>query len=88
VQIGLIEQNVIFIANARSKSTCIRSFRTMRSSGACWCRSFGNRRLLRAEERDEANNQYDLMQQAGIAFRNNSRRRRKSTARHGESAAR
>src|ERR1700689_78336 len=32
------------------------------------CLFFGNRRLLRAEERDEANNQYSLMQSAGIAF--------------------
>ena len=29
---------------------------------------FGNRKLLRAEERDEPNNQYDLLEKAGVNF--------------------
>jgi len=68
VQIGLIEQNVIFIANRSFEVYLHQKFSYDEIERRMLVPFFGNRRLLRAEERDEANNQYDLMQQAGIRF--------------------
>ncbi len=68
VQAGLIEQNVIFIANRSFEVYLHQKFSYDEIERRMLVPFFGNRRLLRAEERDEANNQYDLMQRAGIRF--------------------
>jgi 5-formaminoimidazole-4-carboxamide-1-(beta)-D-ribofuranosyl 5'-monophosphate synthetase len=68
VQAGLIEQNVIFIANRSFEVYLHQKFSYDEIERRMLVPFFGNRRLLRAEERDEQNNQYDLMQRAGIRF--------------------
>ncbi len=68
VQENLIEQNVIFVPNRSFEVYLHQKFSYDEIERGMRCLFFGNRRLLRAEERDEANNQYTLMQAAGIAF--------------------
>jgi 5-formaminoimidazole-4-carboxamide-1-(beta)-D-ribofuranosyl 5'-monophosphate synthetase len=68
VQENLIEQNVIFVPNRSFEVYLHQKFSYDEIERGMRCLFFGNRRLLRAEERDEANNQYTLMQSAGIAF--------------------
>jgi 5-formaminoimidazole-4-carboxamide-1-(beta)-D-ribofuranosyl 5'-monophosphate synthetase len=68
VQENLIEQNVIFVPNRSFEVYLHQKFSYDEIERGMRCLFFGNRRLLRAEERDEANNQYSLMQSAGIAF--------------------
>ena len=68
VQVGLIEQNVIFIANRSFEVYLHQKYSYDEIERKMLVPFFGNRRLLRAEERDEENNQYDLMQRAGIRF--------------------
>lgn len=68
VQMGLIEQNVIFIANRSFEVYLHQNYAYDEIERKMLVPFFGNRRLLRAEERDEANNQYDLMHRAGIRF--------------------
>jgi 5-formaminoimidazole-4-carboxamide-1-(beta)-D-ribofuranosyl 5'-monophosphate synthetase len=68
VQENLIEQNVIFIPNRSFEVYLHQKFSYDEIERGMRCLFFGNRRLLRAEERDEANNQYTLMQAAGIAY--------------------
>ncbi len=65
-QAQLRERSVIFVAN-RSFEVYLREQFTYDEIERGMCvPMFGNRRLLRAEERDEANNQYALLQRAGI----------------------
>ncbi len=68
VQENLIEQNVIFVPNRSFEVYLHQKFSYDEIERGMRCLFFGNRRLLRAEERDEENNQYTLMQAAGIAF--------------------
>lgn len=68
VQVGLIEQNVIFIANRSFEVYLHQKYSYDEIERKMLVPFFGNRRLLRAEERDEENNQYDLMHRAGIRF--------------------
>lgn len=68
VQAQLLDENVIFVANRSFEVYLHQKFSYDRIERGMLVPFFGNRRLLRAEERDEANNQYDLMQRAGIRF--------------------
>ncbi len=68
VQVGLIEQNVIFVANRSFEVYLHQKYSYDEIERKMLVPFFGNRRLLRAEERDEENNQYDLMHRAGIRF--------------------
>jgi len=68
VQAELLRQNVIFVANRsfevylRQRYTYAEIERGMRVP------FFGSRTLLRAEERDEADNQYALLERAGVRY--------------------
>jgi 5-formaminoimidazole-4-carboxamide-1-(beta)-D-ribofuranosyl 5'-monophosphate synthetase len=68
VQDALLAANVIFIANRSFEVYLHQRYSYSEIEAGMLVPFFGNRRLLRAEERDEANNQYDLMQRAGIRF--------------------
>jgi 5-formaminoimidazole-4-carboxamide-1-(beta)-D-ribofuranosyl 5'-monophosphate synthetase len=68
VQENLIEQNVIFVPNRSFEVYLHQKFSYDQIERDMRVLFFGNRRLLRAEERDEANNQYTLMEAAGIPF--------------------
>jgi 5-formaminoimidazole-4-carboxamide-1-(beta)-D-ribofuranosyl 5'-monophosphate synthetase len=68
VQENLIEQNVIFVPNRSFEVYLHQKFSYDDIERGMRVLFFGNRRLLRAEERDEANNQYTLMERAGIAY--------------------
>jgi len=68
VQTELVRRNVVFVPNrsfevyARQRHSYDEIERGMRAP------FFGSRRLLRAEERDEPDNQYRLLEAAGIRF--------------------
>jgi 5-formaminoimidazole-4-carboxamide-1-(beta)-D-ribofuranosyl 5'-monophosphate synthetase len=68
VQEQLIERNVIFVPNRSFEVYLHQKFSYDEIERGMRVLFFGNRRLLRAEERDEANNQYTLMEAAGIAY--------------------
>ena len=68
VQENLIEQNVIFVPNRSFEVYLHQKYSYNDIERGMRCLFFGNRRLLRAEERDEANNQYSLMEAAGIPY--------------------
>jgi 5-formaminoimidazole-4-carboxamide-1-(beta)-D-ribofuranosyl 5'-monophosphate synthetase len=68
VQTALLAANVVFLANRSFEVYLHQRYSYAEIERGMLVPLFGNRRLLRAEERDEANNQYDLMQQAGIRF--------------------
>jgi 5-formaminoimidazole-4-carboxamide-1-(beta)-D-ribofuranosyl 5'-monophosphate synthetase len=68
VQENLIEQNVIFVPNRSFEVYLHQKFSYDQIERDMRVLFFGNRRLLRAEERDEANNQYTLMEAAGVPF--------------------
>jgi 5-formaminoimidazole-4-carboxamide-1-(beta)-D-ribofuranosyl 5'-monophosphate synthetase len=68
VQDALVRQNVIFIPNRSFEVYLHQKYSYAEIERGMLVPFFGSRRLLRAEERNEANNQYDLMQQAGIRF--------------------
>jgi 5-formaminoimidazole-4-carboxamide-1-(beta)-D-ribofuranosyl 5'-monophosphate synthetase len=68
VQSALLAANVIFIANRSFEVYLHQRYSYDAIERGMLVPFFGNRRLLRAEERDEANNQYDLMHRAGIRF--------------------
>jgi 5-formaminoimidazole-4-carboxamide-1-(beta)-D-ribofuranosyl 5'-monophosphate synthetase len=68
VQDALLAANVIFIANRSFEVYLHQRYSYSEIEAGMLVPFFGNRRLLRAEERDEANNQYDLMQRAEIRF--------------------
>ena len=68
VQEKLIAQNVLFIANRSFEVYLHQKFSYDEIERGMKVPFFGNRRLLRAEERDEANNQYSLMEQAGVPY--------------------
>ncbi|HLI96249.1 MAG TPA: DUF1297 domain-containing protein [Candidatus Baltobacteraceae bacterium] len=66
VQRKLRERNVIFLANRSFEVYLHQKFSYDQIERGMKVPMFGNRRLLRAEERDEEHNQYALMQRAGI----------------------
>lgn len=66
VQEKLLARNVLFVPN-RSFEVYLRESRSYDEiEHGMRVPFFGNRRLLRAEERDEPDNQYDLLDAAGI----------------------
>ena len=66
VQGALRERNVIFLANRSFEVYLHQKFSYDEIESGMKVPMFGNRRLLRAEERDEEHNQYALLQRAGI----------------------
>jgi 5-formaminoimidazole-4-carboxamide-1-(beta)-D-ribofuranosyl 5'-monophosphate synthetase len=66
VQQKLRERNVIFLANRSFEVYLHQKYSYDEVERGMKVPMFGNRRLLRAEERDEANNQYALLDRAGI----------------------
>ncbi|MHB1551527.1 MAG: DUF1297 domain-containing protein [Vulcanimicrobiaceae bacterium] len=66
VQRRLLASNAIFIANRSFEVYLHQRFSYDEIERGMRVPIFGNRRLLRAEERDEANNQYALLRAAGI----------------------
>jgi len=68
VQAALLAANVVFLANRSFEVYLHQRYSYSEIERGMLVPLFGNRRLLRAEERDEVNNQYDLMHQAGIRF--------------------
>jgi 5-formaminoimidazole-4-carboxamide-1-(beta)-D-ribofuranosyl 5'-monophosphate synthetase len=66
VQEQLRRRNVIFLANRSFEVYLHQKFSYDQIEQGMKVPMFGNRRLLRAEERDEEHNQYALMQRAGI----------------------
>lgn len=66
VQQRLLDENVIFLANRSFEVYLHQKFSYDEIERGMKVPFFGNRFLLRAEERDEASNQYSLMQKAGI----------------------
>jgi len=66
VQNELRKRNVIFLANRSFEVYLHQKFSYDEIERGMKVPMFGNRRLLRAEERDEEHNQYWLMQRAGI----------------------
>ncbi|MHB8146667.1 MAG: DUF1297 domain-containing protein [Vulcanimicrobiaceae bacterium] len=68
VQERLIAQNAIFIANRSFEVYLHQKFGYDEIERRMRVPFFGNRYLLRAEERDEAGNQYSLLERAGIRY--------------------
>ncbi|MDE2480653.1 MAG: DUF1297 domain-containing protein [bacterium] len=66
VQEQLLARNVVFLANRSFEVYLHQKFSYDEIERGMRVPFFGNRYLLRAEERDEAGNQYALMQRAGI----------------------
>ncbi len=66
VQAELRKRNVIFLANRSFEVYLHQKFSYDQIERGMKVPMFGNRRLLRAEERDEEHNQYALLQKAGI----------------------
>ncbi|HET9096534.1 MAG TPA: DUF1297 domain-containing protein [Candidatus Baltobacteraceae bacterium] len=66
VQRQLRERNVVFLANRSFEVYLHQKFSYDEIERGMKVPMFGNRHLLRAEERDEEHNQYALMQRAGI----------------------
>ncbi len=66
VQEKLLAANAVFVANRSFEVYLHQKFSYDRIERGMRVPFFGNRYLLRAEERDEAGNQYALMAQAGI----------------------
>ncbi len=68
VQERLIAQNAIFLANRSFEVYLHQRFGYDEIERRMRVPFFGNRYLLRAEERDEAGNQYSLLERAGIRY--------------------
>ena len=66
VQRRLLEKNVVFLANRSFEVYLHQKYSYDEIEKGMRVPFFGNRYLLRAEERDEAANQYSLLQSAGI----------------------
>ncbi|MBV8149561.1 MAG: DUF1297 domain-containing protein [Candidatus Eremiobacteraeota bacterium] len=66
VQRRLLEENVIFVPNRSFEVYLHQKYSYDEIERGMLVPFFGNRHLLRAEERDESNNQYTLMEKAGI----------------------
>ena len=68
VQERLLARNAIFIPNRSFEVYLHERFSYDEIERRMLVPFFGNRRLLRAEERDEADNQYALLERAGIRY--------------------
>lgn len=68
VQRAMLERNVLFIPNRSFEVYLHQRYSYDEIERGMRVPFFGNRRLLRAEERDEPNNQYALMDRAGIRY--------------------
>jgi 5-formaminoimidazole-4-carboxamide-1-(beta)-D-ribofuranosyl 5'-monophosphate synthetase len=68
VQQRLLAENVVFVANRSFEVYLHQKFGYDEIERGMLVPFFGNRFLLRAEERDEAANQYALMERAGIRY--------------------
>ncbi len=68
VQAELFARNVIFVANRSFEVYLHQRYSYAQIETGMTVPFFGNRHLLRAEERDEADNQYDLLQRAGVRY--------------------
>ena len=68
VQEYLRAQNVIFLANRSFEVYLHQRYSYDEIENGMTVPMFGNRHLLRAEERDEANNQYALLERAHIRY--------------------
>jgi 5-formaminoimidazole-4-carboxamide-1-(beta)-D-ribofuranosyl 5'-monophosphate synthetase len=68
VQERLLEENVIFVPNRSFEVYLHQHYAYDEIERGMRVPLFGNRHLLRAEERDERENQYALMEKAGIRF--------------------
>jgi 5-formaminoimidazole-4-carboxamide-1-(beta)-D-ribofuranosyl 5'-monophosphate synthetase len=68
VQEMLVAANVLFVPNRSFEVYLRQKFDYDEIERGMRVPFFGNRRLLRAEERDEAENQYALLERAGIRF--------------------
>lgn len=66
VQADLRKRSVVFLANRSFEVYLHQKYSYDEIERGMKVPMFGNRRLLRAEERDEEHNQYSLMQRAGI----------------------
>ncbi len=66
VQARLLRENVVFVANRSFEVYLHQRYSYAQIEERMAVPFFGNRRLLRAEERDEPENQYALMDRAGI----------------------
>ena len=66
VQQQLLERNVVFLANRSFEVYLHQKFSYDQIESLMRVPFFGNRYLLRAEERDESGNQYALLRDAGI----------------------
>jgi len=68
VQERLRRENVVFVANRSFEVYLHQQYLYSEIEERMQVPFFGNRRLLRAEERDEPENQYALMERAGIRY--------------------
>ncbi len=68
VQQRLLGENAIFIPNRSFEVYLRQKYSYDQIESGMLVPFFGNRRLLRAEERDESENQYALMDKAGIRY--------------------
>jgi 5-formaminoimidazole-4-carboxamide-1-(beta)-D-ribofuranosyl 5'-monophosphate synthetase len=68
VQRRLRAENVVFVPNRSFEVYLHQRYSYTEIEERMAVPFFGNRRLLRAEERDEADNQYALMERAGIRY--------------------
>jgi 5-formaminoimidazole-4-carboxamide-1-(beta)-D-ribofuranosyl 5'-monophosphate synthetase len=68
VQESLLAENAIFVANRSFEVYLHQKYSYDEIESSMLVPFFGNRRLLRAEERDEPNNQYELMKLALIRY--------------------
>jgi 5-formaminoimidazole-4-carboxamide-1-(beta)-D-ribofuranosyl 5'-monophosphate synthetase len=68
VQLRLLEENAIFVPNRSFEVYLRQRYPYDEIERRMLVPFFGNRHLLRAEERDEAGNQYALMERAGIRY--------------------
>ncbi len=68
VQAALLARNVIFVANRSFEVYLHQRFSYAEIERGMQVPFFGSRTLLRAEERDEAENQYVLLERAGIRY--------------------
>jgi 5-formaminoimidazole-4-carboxamide-1-(beta)-D-ribofuranosyl 5'-monophosphate synthetase len=68
VQSQLRSQNAVFVPNRSFEVYLHQRYSYAEIEQRMQVPFFGNRRLLRAEERDEPNNQYALMDRAGIRY--------------------
>ena len=68
IQEEMLRRNVIFVPNRSFEVYLHQKYSYDEIEKGMRVPFFGNRRLLRAEERDEPNNQYAMMDKAGIRY--------------------